>query len=582
MQQSKDDKTIRIGDFGDAVTPLVNLIKKDGTLKKSSLSESSIKNFTLFEYIKNISIILKLLNHGQNDPTFILVNGIFLLLKYLEIIRDDKDLLKFISKFIARIFKFIAYSDYSFPDVFNKFNEILSEESKHLEKSKSISNLEVNKFIEKSGIFFNQIIDGLKKTKLKERKCSYGVIIYFYFFYGSKIAESDLKDKIEDENYIANLDKFIEIFNNDELNINEIKINNSNLLLSKEKMEEMKNNLMDKDKKSSSNVDSQNSEAGTDFTATQSNTKIIRTVAGEVKEEEGSQKEELKFFEDNRLIIEYIQKKMDEMDKKYMKNLQDIKDSHSKEMKETREAHSKEMKEQEKKIEIITDEINKLNREIIDIKVWRLSNNILMSLFSNRDTIKICASTVCNFVNNDNLSNTLDWKTILEFKQNKKNLEQNIIYGIEVFALLKEIPNSLIHSKHEYSENLMKIKNIRKNFSLMEQNITGHNESDKNDDDFNSGFQFLIYSNYNAMKTAVQLFINNKVGNIPQIKYIIKNIVKKKSYLNVKRYINEEGILYYDNISLDFNNIIQYLEEKKLSDNINVQLSQVDDFSYQQ
>ena len=94
----------------------------------------------------------------------------FLLLKYLEIIRDDKGLLKFISKFIARIFKFIAYSDYSFPDVFNKFNEILSEESKHLEKSKSISNLEVNKFIEKSGIFFNQIIDGLKKTKLKERK----------------------------------------------------------------------------------------------------------------------------------------------------------------------------------------------------------------------------------------------------------------------------------------------------------------------------------------------------------------------------------------------------------------------------
>ena len=33
---------------------------------------------------------------------------------------------------------------------------------------------------------------------------------------------------------------------------------------------------------------------------------------------------------------------------------------------------------------------------------------------------------------------------------------------------------------------------------------------------------------------------------------------------------------------LDFYNIIQYLEENILSDNINMQLSQVDDFSYQQ
>ena len=115
----------------------------------------------------------------------------------------------------------------------------------------------------------------------------------------------------------------------------------------------------------------------------------------------------------------------------------------------------------------------------------------------------------------------------------------------------------------------------------LEQNISDQNKRDENDN-FISGFQFLIYSNYNAMKTAVTLFINNKVGNMPKIKYIIKNIVKKKSYFNVKRYTNEEGILHYDNIMLDFDNIIQYLEENKLSDNINMQLIQVDNLSYKQ
>jgi hypothetical protein len=94
-----------------------------------------------------------------------------------------------------------------------------------------------------------------------------------------------------------------------------------------------------------------------------------------------------------------------------------------------------------------------------------------MSFFSNRETIKICASTIWNSINNHNLSITLDWKAILEFKQNNKNLEQNIIYGIEVLTLLKEIPNSIIHPKHEHGENLMKIKNIRENFTLKEQNI---------------------------------------------------------------------------------------------------------------
>ena len=138
-------------------------------------------------------------------------------------------------------------------------------------------------------------------------------------------------------------------------------------------------------------------------------------------------------------------------------------------------------------------------------------------------------------MNNKNLSNILDWKEILEFKQNNKTLGQKIIYGIEVFALLKEIPNSIIHSKDEHGNNLITIKNKRDDF--FGTKYFRSNKSDENDN-FISGFQFLIYSNYNAMKTAVTLFINNKVGNMPKIKYIIKNIVKKKSNLNIKRYIN--------------------------------------------
>ena len=56
----------------------------------------------------------------------------------------------------------------------------------------------------------------------------------------------------------------------------------------------------------------------------------------------------------------------------------------------------------------------------------------------------------------------------------------------------------------------------------------------------------------------------------------------KKNYFKVQPYIDEEGTLYYDNIRMDFYNIIQYLENNKLSDNINVILSQIDDSSYQQ
>ena len=393
---------------------------------------------------------------------------------------------------------------------------------------------------------------------MKEKQNSYGVIIYFYFFYGKKIPLSELKHKINDDNYITELENFIKKFENDEFNINEININNSNLL-SKEKMEEMKNNLIDKSKKNSSIGESQNSGEATDITATNSNLKIIGTDAGEAKEEDELKKEKMI---SEKTFIEYMEKmnkKMEEMENRII---------------ETNDACSK-------KIENITKKIENLNREIMDIKISKFSNNILMSLFSNRDTLKICASTICNYINNKNVLNTLDWKEILEFKRNNKTLGQKIIYGIEVFALLKEIPNSIIHSKHEYGNNLMTINNRRDDFLLVEQNISDQNKRDENDN-FISGFQFLIYSNYNAMKTAVKLFIDNKVGNIPQIKYIIKNIVKKKSYLNVKRYINEEGILYYDIINLDFKNIIQYLEENKLSDNINVQLSQVDDFSYQQ
>ena len=80
------------------------------------------------------------------------------------------------------------------------------------------------------------------------------------------------------------------------------------------------------------------------------------------------------------------------------------------------------MKEQENKLRILQKKLPNL----IEIKIWKLSNNIFMSLFSNRETIKICASTIWNSINNHNLSITLDWKVILEFKQNNKNLEQNI------------------------------------------------------------------------------------------------------------------------------------------------------------
>lgn len=77
------------------------------------------------------------------------------------------------------------------------------------------------------------------------------------------------------------------------------------------------------------------------------------------------------------------------------------------------------MKEQEKKLRILQKKLPNL----IEIKIWKLSNKILMSLFSNRETIKICASTIWISINNHNLSITLDWKANLEFKQNNKNLE---------------------------------------------------------------------------------------------------------------------------------------------------------------
>ena len=152
---------------------------------------------------------------------------------------------------------------------------------------------------------------------------------------------------------------------------------------------------------------------------------------------------------------------------------------------------------------------------------------------------------------------------------------------LKFLLYLKEFRIQYIYSKHEHENNLLTIKNKRENFLLMEQNISYQNKRDENDV-FISGFQFLIYSNYIVIKQPVKIFIDNKVGNMPKIKYIIKTIVKEKSYLNIKRYINEEGILHYGNISLDFDNIIQYLEINKLSDNINMQLNQVDDFSYKQ
>ena len=45
--------------------------------------------------------------------------------------------------------------------------------------------------------------------------------------------------------------------------------------------------------------------------------------------------------------------------------------------------------------------------------------------------------------------------------------------------------------------------------------------------------------------------------------------LSKKIYFKVHPYIDEEGTLYCDNIRLDFYNIIQYLENNKLSDNNN-------------
>ena len=96
----------------------------------------------------------------------------------------------------------LVYTDYTFPIVFNKFNDILSEKSKIFETSKDISDLDINKFIEKSIKFFNEKTESFKqKAKYirTTKKQSYGVFIYLCFFHGKKIFIRELKDKIDDE-----------------------------------------------------------------------------------------------------------------------------------------------------------------------------------------------------------------------------------------------------------------------------------------------------------------------------------------------------------------------------------------------
>ena len=103
-------------------------------------------------------------------------------------------------------------------------------------------------------------------------------------------------------------------------------------------------------------------------------------------------------------------------------------------------------------------------------------------------------------------------------------------------------------------------------------------------------FLFLLMETEEILKAAVEfwLWLSYKVFTLKELKDTLDFIINKTLLnnnilpylLECQVYINEEGILY--NISLDFDNIIQYLEINKLSDNINMQLSHLDDFSYKQ